>query len=107
MRIAILAVAVSAVCLAFTAQADIPALTPCPRNKGDAAWWKTLEETDALVSRHYLDDSTGDWIPSGILCRKTDVFKTDAGGDCSPKKPLSARTYLKNRIRPFGSAQSW
>lgn len=51
------------------------------------------EETDALVSRHYLDESTGDWLPSGILCRKTDVFKTDAGGDCSPKKPLSARTY--------------
>ena len=51
MRIAILAVAVSAVCLAFTAQADIPALTPCPRNKGDAAWWKTLEETDELVKK--------------------------------------------------------
>ena len=33
------------------AWADIPALTPCPRNTGDTAWWKTLSETDTLVKK--------------------------------------------------------
>ena len=32
-----------------TLLADIPALTPSPRSRGEAAWWKALSEADAQV----------------------------------------------------------
>ena len=51
------------------------------------------EETDQIVSRSWKEESTGDWIPSGVLCRGTDTFKDDAGNPCQPGTMISVRTF--------------
>ena len=52
------------------------------------------EETDKLLTRSYREDSTGDWLPSGILVNGRDEFLKDDGvTKVKPDKMVTVRSW--------------